>query len=107
MAAIFFIFASMIVISSTASALTFSNSKTTSSSGKSTKNKEIKIYDVEFTEKVSKELLGRIVAKTDFDFSQYSLRGDISKKMQFQYASSRVRESGRWRGGTELGYYGR
>lgn len=83
MAAIFFIFASMIVISSTASALTFSNSKTTSSSGKSTKNKEIKIYDVKFTEKVSKELLGRIVAKTDFDFSQYSLRGDISKRCSF------------------------
>ncbi len=83
MAAIFFIFASMIVISSTASALTFSNSKTTSSSGKSTKNKEIKIYDVEFSEKVSKELLSRIVAKTDFDFSQYSLANDISKKCRF------------------------
>jgi hypothetical protein len=80
-AAIYLFSVSIIAFSTNTSALTFTNSS--SSSGKSTKSKEIKIYDVEFSDSVLEELLGRIVAKTDFDFSQYSLRGDIAKRCIF------------------------
>jgi hypothetical protein len=81
-AAILLFSAILIAYSTSASALTFINSST-SSSGKSTKSNEIIIYDIEFSQAVSKELLGRIVAKTDYDFSLHNVANSISKKCKF------------------------
>jgi|ETNmetMinimDraft_8_1059916.scaffolds.fasta_scaffold22272_2 hypothetical protein len=82
--AIFLLSVCISFVSLNASALTFVNSKTASnSSGQSTKSKEIIIYDVEFTPELSKELLERIVAKTDYDFSHHNVANRVSKKCKF------------------------
>lgn len=82
--AIFLLLVYIIVTYSNAYALTFINSKTTSNiSSQSTKSNEIKIYDVEFNSGVSKELLERIVAKTDYDFNHHNVANSVSRKCMF------------------------
>ena len=68
------------------------NSATETSSKKSTssvKGSEIKIYEVAFSQEVLEELLGRVISKTDYNFSKYKLATNV-KDLRCSFKIQRV-----------------
>ena len=70
---------------------TTSNTKSTSTTKSkiSTANSDITIYEVVFSPAVLKELLDRVISKTDYDFSKHKLTNNI-KDIQCRFTINRV-----------------
>ena len=64
-------------------------SNSTTKSKVSTANSDITIYEVVFSPAVLKELLDRVISKTDFDFSKHKLTNNV-KDIQCRFTISRV-----------------
>ena len=69
---------------------TTTNKNTSTTKGKaSTANSDITIYEVVFSPKVLKELLDRVILKTDYDFSKHKLTNNV-KDIQCRFTINRV-----------------
>ena len=68
---------------------TTTKSTSTTKSKVSTANSDITIYEVVFSPAVLKELLDRVISKTDYDFSKHKLTNNI-KDIQCRFTISRV-----------------
>ena len=64
-------------------------SNSTTKSKVSTANSDITIYEVVFSPAVLKELLDRVISKTDYDFSKHKLTNNV-KDIQCRFTISRV-----------------
>jgi len=65
------------------------NINSTTKSKVSTANSDITIYEVVFSRAVLKELLDRVISKTDFDFSKHKLTNNV-KDIQCRFTINRV-----------------
>ena len=68
---------------------TTTKSNSTTKSKVSTANSDITIYEVVFSPAVLKELLDRVISKTDYDFSKHKLTNNI-KDIQCRFTINRV-----------------
>ena len=68
---------------------TTTKSTSTTKSKVSTANSDITIYEVVFSPAVLKELLDRVISKTDYDFSKHKLTNNI-KDIQCRFTINRV-----------------
>ena len=68
---------------------TTTRSTSTTKSKASTANSDITIYEVVFSPAVLKELLDRVISKTDYDFSKHKLTNNV-KDIQCRFTISRV-----------------
>ena len=68
---------------------TTANKSTSTKSKVSTANSDITIYEVVFSPAVLKELLDRVISKTDYDFSKHKLTNNI-KDIQCRFTINRV-----------------
>ena len=68
---------------------TTTRSTSTTKSKASTANSDITIYEVVFSPAVLKELLDRVISKTDYDFSKHKLTNNI-KDIQCRFTINRV-----------------
>ena len=66
-----------------------SNNNKTKSTNQTSTDSDISIYDVVFSPAILKELLGRIVSKTDYNFSKHKLAKNI-KEYNCSFSLSRV-----------------
>jgi len=64
-------------------------SNSTTKSKVSTANSDITIYEVDFSPAVLKELLDRVISKTDYDFSKHKLTNNV-KDIQCRFTITRV-----------------
>ena len=68
---------------------TTTKSTSTTKSKASTANSDITIYEVVFSPAVLKELLDRVISKTDYDFSKHKLTNNV-KDIQCSFTINRV-----------------
>ena len=68
---------------------TTTRSTSTTKSKASTANSDITIYEVVFSPAVLKELLDRVISKTDYDFSKHKLTNNV-KDIQCRFTINRV-----------------
>jgi len=68
---------------------TTTKSTSTTKSKASTANSDITIYEVVFSPAVLKELLDRVISKTDYDFSKHKLTNNV-KDIQCRFTINRV-----------------
>ena len=68
---------------------TTTNSTSTTKSKASTVDSEITIYEVGFSPAVLKELLDRVISKTDYDFSKHKLTNNV-KDINCRFTINRV-----------------
>ena len=68
---------------------TTTKSTSTTKSKVSTANSDITIYEVVFSPAVLKELLDRVISKTDYDFSKHKLTNNV-KDIQCRFTINRV-----------------
>ena len=68
---------------------TTTKSTSTTKSKASTANSDITIYEVVFSPAVLKELLNRVISKTEYDFSKHKLTNNI-KDIQCRFTINRV-----------------
>ena len=68
---------------------TTTRSTSTTKSKASTANSDITIYEVVFSPAVLKELLDRVISKTDYDFNKHKLTNNV-KDIQCRFTINRV-----------------
>jgi len=77
------------VVEGSVKTTTTTKSTSTTKSKASTANSDITIYEVVFSPAVLKELLDRVISKTDYDFSKHKLTNNV-KDIQCRFTINRV-----------------